>query len=95
MFGDVELTVHCAAELLKLTPEYDYLIAPEAKAIPLVYEMARQSGADKYFVARKKAKAYMSSVFQVHVKSITTQGVPPRGRRHHRRLDGRARRGRR
>ena len=42
MFGDVELTVHCAAELLKLTPEYDYLIAPEAKAIPLVYEMARQ-----------------------------------------------------
>ena len=31
MFGDVELTVHCAAELLKLTPEYDYLIAPEAK----------------------------------------------------------------
>ena len=37
--------------------------------------MARQSGADKYFVARKKAKAYMSSVFQVHVKSITTQGV--------------------
>ena len=75
MFGDVELTVHCAAELLKLTPEYDYLIAPEAKAIPLVYEMARQSGADKYFGARKKAKAYMSSVFQVHVKSITTQGV--------------------
>ena len=60
---------------MKLTPEYDYLIAPEAKAIPLVYEMARQSGADKYFVARKKAKAYMSSVFQVHVKSITTQGV--------------------
>lgn len=31
MFGDVELTVHCAAELLKLTPEYDYLIAPEQK----------------------------------------------------------------
>ena len=75
MFGDVELTVHCAAELLKRAPEYDYIIAPEAKAIPLLYEMARQSGADKYFVARKKAKAYMSSVFQVHVKSITTQGV--------------------
>lgn len=75
MFGDVELTVHCAAELLKRAPEYDYIIAPEAKAIPLLYEMARQSGADKYFVARKKAKAYMSSVFQVNVKSITTQGV--------------------
>ena len=75
MFGDVEMTIHAAKELLKRAPEFDYIIAPEAKAIPLLYEMARQSGADKYFVARKKAKAYMSSVFQVHVKSITTQGV--------------------
>ena len=71
MFGDVELTVHCAAELLKRAPEYDYLIAPEAKAIPLLYEMARQSGAEKYFLARKAAKAYMSGVFEVNVKSIT------------------------
>lgn len=75
MFGDVELTVHCAAELLKRAPEYDYIIAPEAKAIPLLYEMARQSGADKYFLARKGAKAYMSGVFEVSVKSITTAAV--------------------
>lgn len=75
MFGDVELTVHCASELLKRAPEYDYLIAPEAKAIPLVYEMARQSGANKYFVARKGAKAYMQGVFSVDVRSITTMGV--------------------
>ena len=75
MFGDVELTVHCAAELLKLAPEYDYIIAPEAKAIPLLYEMARQSGADKYFLARKGAKAYMSGVFEVSVKSITTMSI--------------------
>lgn len=74
MFGDVELTVHCAAELLKRAPEYDYIIAPEAKAIPLLYEMARQSGADKYFVARKKAKAYMTGIHEVTVKSITTEG---------------------
>jgi len=75
MFGDVELTVHCAAELLKLAPDYDYIIAPEAKAIPLLYEMARQSGADRYFLARKGAKAYMSGVFEVEVKSITTDRV--------------------
>lgn len=74
MFGDVELTVHCAAELLKRAPEYDYIIAPEAKAIPLLYEMARQSGADKYLVARKKAKAYMTGIHEVTVKSITTEG---------------------
>ncbi len=75
MFGDVELTVHCAAELLKRAPEYDYLLAPEAKSIPLIYEMARQSGADEYFVARKGPKAYMSGVFEVNVTSITTRGV--------------------
>ena len=75
MFGDVELTVHCAAELLKLAPDYDYIIAPEAKAIPLIYEMARQSAADKYFLARKGPKAYMSGVFEVEVKSITTAAV--------------------
>lgn len=75
MFGDVELTVHCAAELLKRAPEYDYLIAPEAKAIPLLYEMARQSGTDKYFLARKGPKAYMSGVFEVAVKSITTMSI--------------------
>ena len=73
MFGDVELTVHCAAELLKLTPEYDYLIAPEAKAIPLVYEMARQHGENKYLIARKAAKLYMKNVFSTEVTSITTE----------------------
>ncbi len=75
MFGDVELTVHCAAELLKVAPEYDYIIAPEAKAIPLLYEMARQSGAEKYFLARKGAKAYMTGVFEVEVRSITTMHI--------------------
>ena len=75
IFGDVELTVHCAKELLKRAPAYDYLIAPEAKAIPLVHEMARQSNAEKYFIARKGAKAYMQGTFEVTVKSITTMGV--------------------
>ncbi|MCQ2421205.1 MAG: adenine phosphoribosyltransferase [Clostridia bacterium] len=75
IFGDVELTVHCAAELLKRAPAYDYIIAPEAKSIPLLYEMARQSGAEYYFLARKQAKAYMAGVFETDVKTITTEGV--------------------
>ena len=74
MFGDVELTIHCASELLKKLPACDYLIAPEAKAIPLIYEMSRQSGLP-YLLARKKAKAYMSGVFRVDVQSITTAGT--------------------
>ncbi len=73
IFGDVELTVHCAAEMLRIAPEYDYIIAPEAKSIPLLYEMARQSGENKYFLARKSPKLYMTGVFEVEVKSITTE----------------------
>ncbi len=74
MFSDVELTIHAAKELLKRAPEFDYIIAPEAKAIPLAYEMSRQSGIP-YLLARKKAKAYMSGIFEVHVHSITTAGT--------------------
>ena len=34
--------------------------------------MARQSGQNKYFLARKAPKLYMSGVFDVKVNSITT-----------------------
>ena len=34
MFGDVEITEHAAKELLARAPEFDYIAAPEAKAIP-------------------------------------------------------------
>ena len=72
IFGDQELTVACARELLARAPEYDYLITAEAKGIPLAHEMARQSGAEKYFLARKAPKLYMTGVFESSVKSITT-----------------------
>lgn len=75
VFGDVELTVACARELLKVMPEYDYIIAPEAKAIPLVHEVARQNGRNEYLLARKAAKAYMDGVFSVKYESITTKGT--------------------
>ena len=72
IFGDQELTVACARELLAKAPEYDYIITAEAKGIPLAHEMARQSGAEKYFLARKAPKLYMTGVFESSVKSITT-----------------------
>ncbi|MDD6220852.1 MAG: phosphoribosyltransferase family protein [Clostridia bacterium] len=74
IFGDVEMTVKSAEELLKKCPEFDYILTPEAKSIPLAYEMSRQSG-KKYFVARKKAKVYMNNPVSVHVRSITTDAL--------------------
>lgn len=72
MFGSAELTEKCATELLKIAPEFDYIITAESKGIPLAHEMSRQSGYKKYFVARKYPKLYMSGVFDVEVKSIST-----------------------
>ena len=72
IFGDQELTVASAGALLEIAPEYDYLISAEAKGIPLVHEMARQHGDKKYFLARKAPKLYMTGVFEVNVRSITT-----------------------
>ncbi len=75
IFGNVELTCACAKALLEKAPEFDYMIAPEAKAIPLIHEMARQSGRNDYLLVRKNKKAYMQSVFEVEVQSITTAGT--------------------
>ena len=74
LFGDVEITVASAEELLKKAPEFDFILAPEAKSIPLAYEMARQSG-KPYIVARKGIKVYMGDAVSVEVRSITTQKV--------------------
>ena len=82
VFGDPELTVACAKELLAKAPEYDYIITAEAKGIPLVHEMARQAGDERYILARKATKLYMRDVFDVTVHSITTD------REQHLYLDG-------
>ena len=76
-FGDAELTVACAREMLNLVDadSYDYLFTAEAKSIPLIHEMARQSGAKKYFIARKEPKAYMPDPIHVEDQSITTAGM--------------------
>ena len=72
LFGDVELNEKCAAELIKKCPDFDYIVTPEAKSIPLAYEMSRQSG-KKYIVIRKGIKVYMDNPVAVPVSSITTQ----------------------
>ena len=74
IFGDVELTVTSARELIKLMPEHDIMITAESKGIPLIHEMARQTGENTYVLARKKPKLYMKNIFKSTVRSITTEG---------------------
>ena len=72
IFGDVELTSACARERLKIAPEHDVMITSESKGIPLIFEMARQAGVNRYVLARKMQKLYMSDIFSCEVNSITT-----------------------
>jgi len=71
LFGDVEITIASAQALLKKSPDFDVIVTPEAKSIPLAYEMSKQSG-KPYLVARKGIKVYMRNPVSVDVKSITT-----------------------
>ena len=73
LFGDVELTEHCANELCKLAPEHDVLITAESKGIPLICDMARILGEKRYILARKSVKLYMKDVRKCVTKSITTE----------------------
>lgn len=71
MFGDVEVTVASARELIKKCPEHDVIVTAEAKGITLAYEMARQENKD-FVVARKGLKVYMPEYVSIEVRSITT-----------------------
>ena len=73
LLGDSQLVIKAASELKPQLPEVDYLITAEAKGIPLVQELARLLGMDRYFVARKSIKPYMVNPFVTEVYSITTQ----------------------
>lgn len=75
IFGDMELTTACAKALLERAPEHDVLITAESKGIPLICEMARMSGNERYVLARKGAKLYMRNLFKAEVRSITTDHV--------------------
>ena len=74
IFGDVEVTIKSAEKLIEKCPDFDIIVTPEAKSIPLAYEIARQSG-KPYIVARKGTKVYMTEPLEIVVKSITTDHV--------------------
>ena len=73
LFGDVELTERCAEELYKRAPEHDVMITAESKGIPLIHAMCRISGKNRYVLARKSVKLYMSDVIKCETQSITTE----------------------
>ncbi|MDO4743288.1 MAG: phosphoribosyltransferase family protein [bacterium] len=74
LFDSVDVTVAAGKQLLERVPDFDVILTPEAKSIPLAYEMARVSG-KPYVVIRKGTKVYMTNPVCVDVRSITTDRV--------------------
>jgi adenine phosphoribosyltransferase len=78
ILGDTELVQAVAKALAARinvhTP--DVLVTAEAKSIPLVYQLAVDTGLP-YVVLRKSYKPYMGDALEAHTVSITT-GAPQR-----------------
>jgi adenine phosphoribosyltransferase len=73
ILGDTELTVSCAKELAKKLKgiEFDLLVTPEAKSIPLAHALSAVIGKG-YVVLRKAYKPYMGDALHTQTESITT-----------------------
>ncbi|MEM2910184.1 MAG: phosphoribosyltransferase family protein [Nitrososphaerota archaeon] len=74
ILGDVEF-ISYTAELIskkikRLNPEV--IVAPEAKALPFAFQVAKNLRHNRIVFARKSIKAYMSDYLFVDTKSITT-----------------------
>ena len=76
ILGDTELVEACAKALAKKleTLEYDVIITPEAKSIPVAYALSVVTG-KPYAVLRKNYKHYMGDATIAKTLSITT-GAP-------------------
>lgn len=70
--SDGEIILESARELSKKIPQdIDILVTPEAKSIPLAYELSKQLNVP-YAVFRKTKKPYMGQALQDSVLTITT-----------------------
>ena len=73
ILGDTELVQACAGALAKKleSVQYDVLVTPESKSIPLAHAMSVFSG-KPYVILRKSYKPYMGQALQAETLSITT-----------------------
>ena len=61
LLGDTELVKELVEEIYKKIKniEFDYLVGPEVKVVPLLHELAKKMKRNRYIVCRKRIHAYM------------------------------------
>ncbi len=77
LLGNTELTNYCAKVLGDKVKDldFDYIVCPEAKTLPLAQSLCTYLGEREFVVFRKGVKAYMTAPIITEVKSITTNAV--------------------
>jgi adenine phosphoribosyltransferase len=72
LLGDTKLTIECSKQIIsKLTGNIDFIMAPEVKAIPLAFELARSLELE-YIILRKEKKLYMERPLRFSASSFTS-----------------------
>ncbi|MBU0650213.1 adenine phosphoribosyltransferase [Patescibacteria group bacterium] len=71
LLGDVELVNKSAKELAKRLKgfEFDFLVGPEVKVVPLIHQLATLMKVKKYVICRKNIMGYMVSPIQSEGKN--------------------------
>ncbi len=74
--SDIEFTRRVGKKLAEKIRESNadpqVLLSPEAKSLPLVYEVGKSLNHAKVAIARKSEKTYMENPTEISVKSMTT-----------------------
>ncbi len=71
LLGDVELVQAAAGVLAKKLEkfDFDFLVGPEVKVVPLLQELSKLLGKERYIICRKQIMGYM-------VKPLVTRTKP-------------------
>lgn len=77
LLGNTNLTNYCAKVLGDKVKDldFDFVVCPEAKTLPLAQSMCTYLGEREFIVFRKGVKAYMIDPIITEVKSITTNAT--------------------
>lgn len=71
LLGDVELVDALVKEISKKIKnvDFDYLVGPEVKVVPLLHELTKELKRNKYVVCRKRIHAYMQRPLKASQKT--------------------------
>ena len=79
LLGDYDLVCKLSkliAEKISKNYDFDYLVGPEVKVVPVLHELSSILGKNRYVVCRKRVHAYMvSPVKNSSKKSLVLDGV--------------------